>query len=88
MNNSKKLALSKETLRSLDATFVDFGHGLGDLARGELPSAAGGQAAEGVALVELRGGRLRPTRLDLLDHRLQPLLLVCDRLCIALDEFR
>ena len=79
-------SLLLRALRRLDAAFVDLGHGLGDLARGELSAPAGGQSAEGVALVELRRGRLRPARLDLLDDRLQPLRLVRDRLFVALDE--
>src|ERR1700749_3061729 len=81
------LLLVFETLGGLHAALVDLRHCFGNLTRGELSAAAGGQATERVLLVELRRGRFGPARLELLDDRRQPLGLLGHRLRVALDEF-
>src|SRR5277367_7116429 len=86
--SQRLLLLVFETLGRLHATLVDLRHRLRNLTRGELSAAAGGQATERVVLVELRRGRLGPARVDLLDHRRQPLGLLGHRLLVTLDELR
>src|SRR3984885_16161943 len=88
LSQRRLLLLVFETLGCLHATLVDLRHRLRNLTRGELSAAPGGQATERVVLVELRRGRLGPPRLDLLDHRRQPLGLLGPRLLVTLDELR
>src|ERR1700733_4178022 len=88
LSQRRLLLLVFETLGCLYATLVDLRHRLGNLTRGELSAAAGGQATERVLLVEFRRGRRGPARLDLFDHRRQPLGLLGHRLLVTLDELR
>src|ERR1700759_4984194 len=73
LSQRRLLLLVFETLGCLYATLVDLRHRLGNLTRGELSAEACGESTEGVLLGELGRGRLGPPRLDLLDHRRQPL---------------
>src|SRR6202000_729077 len=86
LSASLALFLLLGTLSRLDPAFVDLGHGLGDLAGGELTATARRQATKRVVLVELRRGRFRSPRLDLFDHRGKSHGLVRNRLFVALDE--
>src|ERR1700753_2998616 len=72
LSQRRLLLLVFETLSRLDTGLVDLGHRLGNLTRGELSAASGGQATKRVALIELRRGRLRPARPALLAHQRQP----------------
>src|SRR6201999_649602 len=88
LSQRRLLLLVFETLSRLHATLIDLGHRLGNLTRGELSAATGGQGTERVALVKLRRGRLGPARLDLLDHWRQPFGLLGHRLLVPFDELR
>src|ERR1700727_1122916 len=59
LSQRRLLLLVFETLGCLNATLVDLRHRLGNLTRGELSAATGGQATERILLVELRRRRLR-----------------------------